>query len=109
MFSELKWSTLDHKRKCQKSIMMHKIVNGQAPSYLTEISEKQIGSTVYNLRTSNNIQISKVRTKSYYDSFGVSGPIMWNSLPDSLKNEKNLSKFKKEIRNHNFCIDNINI
>ena len=80
--------TLDHKRKCQKSIMTHKIVNGQAPSYLTEISEKQIGLTVYNLRTSNNIQILKVRTKSYYDSFGVSGPIMWNSLPDSLKNEK---------------------
>ena len=51
MFSDLKWSTLDHKRKCQKSIMMHKIVNGQAPSYLTEIYEKQIGSTVYNLRT----------------------------------------------------------
>ena len=89
--------------------MMHKIVNCQAPFYLTKISEKQIGSTVYDLRSSNNIQLQKVRTKSYYDGFGVSGPIIWNSLLDSLKNEKSLSKFKKEIRNHNFCIDNINI
>ena len=88
---------------------MHKIVNCEAPFYLTKMSEKQIGSTAYDLRSSNNIQIPKVRTKSYYDSLGVSGPIMWNSLPDSLKNEKSLSKSKKEIRNHNFCIDNMNI
>ena len=40
VFSDLKWSTLDHKRKCQKTIMMHKIVNCQAPFYLTKISEK---------------------------------------------------------------------
>lgn len=110
VFSDLGWSPLAHNRKCQKAIMMHKIINGCAPSYLTEMFEKQFGSTVYNLRSSDkNIQIPKVRTESYKRSFAVSGSMLWNSLPNSLKNEKILSKFKKGIRTHNFCIDNINL
>ena len=50
VLANLKWSTLAHNRKCQKAIMMHKIVNGHAPSYLSEIFDKQFGSTVHNLR-----------------------------------------------------------
>ena len=90
--------------------MMHKIVNGHAPSYLSEIFDKQFGSTVYNLRSDNNIQIPTVRTKSYKDSFAISGSrMMWNSLPNSVKNKRDLSKFKNEIRKYKFSIDNINI
>ena len=88
--------------------MMHKIMNGHAPSNLSELFDKQFGSTVYNLR-SDNIQIPTVRTKSYKGSFAISGSIMWYSLPNSVENERDLSKFKKEIRKYNFCIDNINV
>ena len=70
--------------------------------------EEQFGTTVYNLRSSRcNIQIPKVRTKTYHDSFAVSGAMIWSSLPNAFKTEKNLSKFKREIRNHDFSIDNI--
>ena len=92
--------------ECQKAILMHKIVNGNAPQYLSKLSVKEFGSTIYDFRSSNNLQIPKVRTKSYHDCFSVSGPILWNSLPKTLRNEKSLSKFKKDIRKHKFCIDN---
>ena len=108
VLSDLKWSTLAHKKKYQKAILIHKIVNGHTPTYLTDMFEKQFGTTVYNLRFSScNIQIPKVRTKTYDDSFAVSGAMMWNSLPNAFKTEKSLSEFKWEIRNHDFCIDNI--
>lgn len=108
VFSELGWSSLAHNRKVQKAIMMYKIVNGYSPSYLSEMFEKQFGSTIYNLRSSDrNVQIPNVRTECYKRSFAVSGSLLWNSLPIELKEEKSLSKFKTKIKKHNFCIDNL--
>ena len=108
IFSKLGWITLAQERKCQKATMIHKIMNNCAPSYLSEMLENQFGPTNYNLRSSEkSIQIPKVRTKCYKRSFAVSGPILWNSLPNSLKEEKSLQKFKQKIKTHNFCIDNM--
>ena len=53
VLSDLKWSTLAHMRKYQKAIMIHKIVNGHALTYLTDMFGKQFGRTVYNLRSSS--------------------------------------------------------
>ena len=71
--------------------MIHKIVNGHAPSYLNDMFEKQYGSSIYNLRASNcDFQIPKVRAKTYHDSFAVSGAMLWNFSTNSLKAEENL-------------------
>ncbi|CAB3984831.1 Hypothetical predicted protein [Paramuricea clavata] len=105
VFSDLGWSTLAHNRKVQKAIMMHKIMNGNSPySYLSEMFEKQSGSTTYDLRSSDfNVRIPNVRT----ECFAVSAAFLWNSLPNEIKEEKGLSKFKAQIKKHNFCIDNL--
>ena len=77
VFADLGLSSLAHNRKCQKAIMMHKIVNGCAPSSLSEMFEKQFDSSIYNLRSSDrNIQIPNVRTECYKRSFAVSGSIL---------------------------------
>ena len=46
IFNELGWHSLAHNRKVQKAIMMHKIINGHAPSYLSEMFEKQLGKII---------------------------------------------------------------
>ena len=87
---------------------MHKIMNGNSPSYQSEMFEKQSGSTIYDLRSSDlNVQIPNVRTECYKKSFAVSAAFLWNSLPNELKEEKSLSKFKIQIKKHNFYIDNL--
>ena len=61
VLNNLGWSSLAHNRKYQKAIMMHKIINGCAPSYLLEMFNKQFGSTIYSLRSSDkNIQIPNI-------------------------------------------------
>ena len=47
IFNELGWHSLAHNRKVQKATMMHKIINGRAPSYLSEMFEKQLSTTYY--------------------------------------------------------------
>ena len=60
------------------------------------------------LNNNLNVQIPNVRTECYKKSFAVSASFLWNSLPNDLKEEKSLSKFKTQIKKHNyFCIDNL--
>ena len=80
VFSDLGWSLLTDKRRCQKAIMMHKITHAHAPSCFGDMFDKEFGLVVYNLRSSNkNIQIPKVRIECYKKSFAISGSRIWNS------------------------------
>ena len=88
--------------------MMHKIKNENVPKYLTQMFEKQFGSSNYYLRSSDkNVEIPNVRTDCYKRSFAVSGAVLWNSLPDSLKEIKNLSNFKQKMKSTMFCTDDL--
>ena len=108
VFAKLGWPSLEHNRKCQKAQMMHKIINSNAPKYLTQIIKNHCGSNNYNLRSSSrNIEIPSVRTEYYKRSFAVPGLLLWNSLPNSLKEETNFSTFKHKIKTHDFCTGNI--
>ena len=108
VFTQLGWSTLALNRKYQKAVMMHKIKNENVPKYLTEMFEKQFGSSNYHLRSSDkNVEIPNVRTDCYKRSFAVSGAVLWNFLPDSLKEIKNLSNFKQKMKSTMFCTDDL--
>ena len=99
VFSKLGWTSLANSRKMQKAIMMHKIMNDNAPSYLSDFFDKAIGHSSYNLRSSNrNVSVPAVRTECYKRSFAVTASSLWNSLPDSLKCETSLRKFKHELK-----------
>ena len=49
VFSDLGWSLVTDQRRCQKAIMMHKIIHAHAPSYFADMFDKQFGLAVYNL------------------------------------------------------------
>ena len=98
IFKQLGWKKLDESRQEQKAIMMFKIVNGLTPPYLKEMFKDDIGSQYYSLRQSNTLQIPKVRTDIYRNSFAYTGAKLWNSLPKDLKEEPSISKFKKRIK-----------
>ena len=104
---QLGWSSLLEMRKQQKAIMVYKIVNGLAPSYMADMFSSQYGSQVYNLRNSTlNFEIPNARTELYRNSSAYTGVKIWNELPEDLKTEPSLNAFKNKIKTINFCIDN---
>ena len=84
-------------RTRDKLIMMHKIVHNKAPTYLKEMFT--FSNPDYNLRSNNNfkIQIPHARTDYYKNSFAFTGAKLWNKLPNMLKAEADLSKFKSKL------------
>ena len=73
-------------RNQQKAIMLYKIVNGLAPSYIADMFSSQYGSQVYNLRNSTlNFEIPNARTELYRNSFAFTGAKIWNELPEDFE------------------------
>ena len=63
--------------------MMFKSLNGLAPVYLHDSFRK--------------LNLPKPRTDYLKRSFGYSGALLWNSLPENIRAIRSIGQFKKEI------------
>ena len=76
---------------------MFKIINGLTPSYLSDMFTRTSSLSGYGLRSSRmNIELPKNKTNYFKNSFAFTGAKLWNNLPNSLKEEKSLDRFKSE-------------
>ena len=92
----LKWEQLSARRRKQKAIMMFKSLNGLAPVYLHELFSER--HTDYDLRDSfSKLNLPKPHTDYLKRSFGYSGALLWNSLPENIRTIRSIGQFKKEI------------
>ena len=82
LLETLKWYQLSLRRK-QKAIMMFKSLNGLAPVYLHDSFRK--------------LNLPKPRTDYLKHSYGYSGALLWNSLPENIRAIRSIGQFKKEI------------
>ena len=94
----LKRDKLSLRRRKQKAIMMFKSLNGWAPVYLQDLCSER--HTDYDMRDSlRKLNLPKPRTGYLKRSFGYSGALLWNSLPENIRAIRSIGQFKKKI-NH---------
>ena len=85
--------------------LMYKIVNNDAPSYLTDLLPSRVDvMSNYNLRNSQNFEIPFARLCSFESSFFPSTLRLWNSTEESIRNAPTLSVFKSNIKKQPFRI-----
>ena len=95
---ELGWETLVSRRLKHKAIMMYKVLNGLAPSYLSELFQFNSTSLTYGLRErGTNVVLAKPKTEYLKKSFKFSGAKLWNDLPLITKMQNTLTSFKREL------------
>ena len=96
---ELGWVTLANRRSNNKVIMMFKILNGVAPSYLKELFQTHSTTLSYSLRSRDtNVLLPKPNTEYLKKSFKFSGAKLWNELPTEIKLQKSLGSFKRKLK-----------
>ena len=81
-------------------LLVFKILNNLAPYYLTSLLVLKYQPARL-LRSSNRLllQVPFVNTVAYgHRSFSYYAPIVWNSLPDHIKNSKSVSTFKQCLK-----------
>lgn len=76
--------------------MMFKSLSGLAPVYLHDLFSER--HTDYDLSDSfRNLKLPKPSNDYLKCSFGYSGALLWNSLPENIRAITSIGQFKKEI------------
>lgn len=78
--------------------MLFKIVQGEAPGYLTGILNEIDIPRHYVLRNSNDIRVPFCRLESYKKSFFPRAISLWNDLPQHVRNASSLNTFKLSLK-----------
>ena len=93
---ELNWITIFTRIKYFQAILMFKCMNGLAPDYLT--SKFTVCSDLYShsLRstTFGHLHIPRSKSKYFKMTFQYSGLIIWNNLPNGIKDLRHTESVK---------------
>ena len=98
LYEETGWETLSERRRKHKLILFYKMINGLSPNYLNALVPPTVGnSSVYNLRSPNNLRTIPCRTSFYKNSFLPAATSDWTSLSDDMKSAETLTAFKYRL------------
>ena len=100
LVKQLGWMTCEERFKYLTCVLMFKCIHGIAPSYLSNGVNLERDVATYNSRSkdSMNAQVPSWRTEYYKHSFSYKSTILWNSLPNEIKNATTLTLFKKKCK-----------
>ena len=94
---DLHWLPVAARIRYKILLYVFKALHNMAPSYINQLL--QYHQRPHNLRQLDNLQLLVPKTISNSTrAFSVNGPIFWNELPYSIRNESSLSAFKKTLK-----------
>jgi len=96
---ELHWLPVESRIIFKLLLITFKIIHGLCPAYLSSLLQQYHPQR--SLRSSSKFlfTVPTVNSVTYGErAFSFSTPILWNSLPDSVKNTTSLSSFKSALK-----------
>ena len=96
----LKLQTIRERRDNFLCVLMFKCIHGLAPHYLSNDATMVVCIHGYNTRSSENMDlyVPRCTTEPWKRSFLDKGSMLWNDLPDSLKESSSLDVFTSNSR-----------
>ncbi len=102
--SESQWELYKTLRNEQlnKLVLMYKVLgNHTAPNLKDLFSRRNASQNIYDLRNSEtDLSLKKPKTEFLKKTFGYSGAILWNSLPQDVKAAESITSFKTMAKLH---------
>ena len=99
----LHWLPVRQRIEFKIAMLTFRSLDGSAPKYLSDLIE--VYRPARALRSSNSLDlvVPPTRLKAYGDrSFKKMAPLVWNSLPLSVRRSKSLSEFRSALKTHLF-------
>ena len=98
LYYETGWEALADRRKNRKLTLMYRIVNADAPAYLTDLMPNRVSDmSNYNLRNNQDFNIPFTRLCSFETSSFPSTLKLWNDLDPQIRCSPSLLQFKRAI------------
>lgn len=99
VLNRLKWVSIFDQWKFHQCKMVFQAVNDLAPQYICNLFSKLSNIHSHNTRSSrnNSVKLLPVKTEIGRSSYVHSSSVMWNSLPNFVKNSQTISQFVKHF------------
>ena len=96
--------TLENKRPHKILLMAHKALSGQVPKYIQELIKIKTPCRQLRSRHSGRILCtpSKQRQTLPIRSFSYAASVLWNPLPQHLRDKNSTPTFKKQLKTYLF-------
>ena len=98
---QLNWEELASRRQRHLSLLMYDTVNGNIPSYLSDLFSNVCEINPYKSMLRNteyNVVVDHVpKTEYYKGSFSYRARMLWNSLPNDIKASESKAIFKRKL------------
>ena len=107
LLKELHWLPIRQRITFKILMIVFKALNGQTPSYVTELLHIKSQTHGRNLRSTQDtfmLQIPPYKTKVTLGdrSFLCAAPRLWNKLPLEIRKAPSLDNFKSKLKTHLF-------
>ena len=83
---------------------MYKTAYSFLPAYLTDLILKHVRFRSLRSRDTDRLYVPRTFSKYGDRRFGVCGPLLWNNLPEHIKNVDSVSLFKRLLKTHLFTV-----
>ena len=106
LLNELHWLPVKKRIMYKMCTIVFKCLNDQCPVYLSDLVKKYCPSRC--LRSSDDPTLlvkPKTSRKIGERSFSFSGPALWNSLPQCLREQGSIETFKSHLKTYLFTLD----
>ena len=90
MFNELLWLTVRQLVTYNTLVLIYRIRRSNEPEYLAQCFHHE--------NINGNIVIKNIRLELYRNSFVFRGSLLWNKLPEDIKKEQSIRRFKEKTR-----------
>ena len=96
LFNQLRWMPITDYFVFRKVILVFKALHQLTPEYLNVFKfVNQISTRTTRQSETNLLYVPRVRTEYFKRSFVISGSLLWNNMPQNLRNCSRLENFKK--------------
>ena len=102
VLKDLHW--LKIKERIEFSILKHvfKCLNDLGPQYLRDLLTVSKPSRELRSTTKSILVVPRCKSKMGERAFSISGPKLWNTIPEQIKEAKTILSFKKQLKTHYF-------
>ena len=101
LVKDLGWLNVRQRRDYFTSILVFKALNEMAPNHISDLFTYTRDTHTYCTRSAStdNLNVPRVKKHVFSQSLKYNGPMLWNSLSQSLRSACSLGVFKHNCRN----------
>ncbi|KAJ8390571.1 hypothetical protein AAFF_G00101770, partial [Aldrovandia affinis] len=105
VLASLHWLPINYRVDYKVLLLTYKVLHGLAPSYLTDLLHPYNPPRSLRSQDADNLVVPRIsKNTAGGRAFSYRAPLLWNSLPISVKESDMVSIFKSRLKTHLFSL-----